>query len=811
MKINLGGMWNLKTYLDDKEYAGSVPGSVYNDLLSANAMEDPFYEDNELSALKMMDGDFEYTRKLDVPREILDCKQVLLRCDGLDTIADIFINDVHIGSADNMHRIWEFDMKDALRLDENMVKVKFSSPTKHIARLYENNPLEGSRDAMKGFSQIRKAHCMYGWDWGPRLPDAGIWRDISIIGIDVARLGGVLISQKHTSEKVSLSFDIETQVVDESKKEGLHYQVIVKDPRGNVITDCMNDDDIDIIDYQLWWPNGYGKQPLYTVIVNLYYNDDVIDSYKHRIGLRTMTMNTGKKGDGENFAHEINGVCIFAMGANYIPEDNIFPRINKESTRKLLEDCVKANFNCVRIWGGGYYPDTYFYDICDELGLIVWQDFMFSCATYQLSDSFKENIIAEIKDNVKRLRNHASLGLWCGNNEMETFTMSEEWSSDPKIKGDYIKIFEYIIPETLKKYDPNTFYWPASPSSGGSFDQPSAPNRGDVHYWDVWHANKPFSDYRNHLFGYVSEFGFQSFPCLKTVNSFAQPKDHNIFSYIMEKHQRNGAANGKIMGYMAQTFLYPTDFEITLYASQLLQAEAIKYGVEHWRRNRGSCMGAIYWQLNDCWPVASWASVDYFGRWKALHYYAKRFFAPIMISCEEEGTLTQLPNINAECTELVKSARISVANETMEEFEGLVKWQLRKNDSSIIQSGEQSVKVDKLSSLWLDKMEFEDADIFTDYLSYQLYQDNKIIGTGSVIFNVPKHFKFINPELEHEINGDIITITSKAYAKSIEIYSNTSDFVLSDNFFDMDAGTIEVKIVEGHCEDVQIRSIFDIK
>lgn len=299
-----------------------------------------------------------------------------------------------------------------------------------------------------------------------------------------------------------------------------------------------------------------------------------------------------------------------------------------ERTYSLLKQAKDANFNCIRVWGGGNYPYDSFWDACDELGLVVWEDFMFACAVYDLTEEFEETITAEFIDNIKRIRHHASLGLWCGNNEMEMFVAQGNWVSRPKEKSDYVKMYEYIIPKVLKEYDPNTFYWPASPSSGGAFDDPNDENRGDVHYWDVWHGNKPITEYRKFYFRYVSEFGFQSFPSLKTVETFTEPEDRNIFSYVMEKHQRNKTANGKIMNYMEQTFLYPNDFDTTLYASQLLQAEAIRYGVEHFRRNRGRCMGTVIWQLNDCWPVASWSSIDYCGRMEGAALLCEAFLRP---------------------------------------------------------------------------------------------------------------------------------------------------------------------------------------
>jgi beta-mannosidase len=524
-----------------------------------------------------------------------------------------------------------------------------------------------------------------------------------------------------------------------------------------------------------------------------------------------MTVNTQKDEWGNAFAQEVNGIQMFAMGADYIPEDNVFSRITEERTRTLLEQCIAAHFNSIRVWGGGYYLDDFFYDICDELGLVIWHDFMFACAVYDLSLEFDTNIRAEITDNVKRIRHHASLGLWCGNNEMETFVKQGTWVTRPKDTADYIKMYEYVFPQILAEHDPATFYWPSSPSSGGSFDNPNDPNRGDVHYWDVWHGNKPFTDYRNYFFRYLSEFGFQSFPSLKTIERFTLPEDRNVFSYIMEKHQRNNAANGKIMNYMSQTFLYPTNFDVLLYASQLLQAEAIKYGVEHFRRNRGRCMGAVYWQLNDIWPVASWASIDYFGRWKALHYFAKRFFQPLMISCEEEGLLTQDSNVNAEPYELKKSFRLCIANETMEQKQLTVQWEIRDTSARILREEIKTLSVEPLSSISLEKIEVPELVINDEYISYHLLEGTSIVSEGTVILSVPKFFHWQNPHLAYAIDGDSIIVKASAYAKSVEIQNADQDMILSDNYFDMNGGEKRVQVISGNPEGIVLRSVFDIR
>lgn len=804
---SLNGTWKLDIPGSPfPQVSATVPGSVYHDLLTAGQIPDPFYRDNEDEALKIMDYDFLYSRDFDVSPELLACDRVLLRCEGLDTLATITVNGQQVGTAKNMHRTFEFDVQSVLEPGQNHITVKFDSPTRFIKQAYAQSVANGTSDAMVGFPLLRKAHCMFGWDWGPRLPDAGIWRNISLIGITTARIRDVLVRQAHSNGCVTLTVDTHITKVTGSAP----VAVKITAPDGAVFTAQGEHAVLHIDDPKLWWPNGLGEQPLYTVEVTL---GDGLDSWKRRIGLRTMTVTRNKDAWGESFCHCVNGVNVFAMGADYIPEDNLFPRINPARTRRLLEDAKAANMNCVRVWGGGYYPDDFFYDICDELGLLVWQDFMFACAVYNLTEEFEENIRAEFVDNVRRLRHHASLALWCGNNEMEQFVSVGEWVSCDRQKADYIKMYEYIIPKVLKEEDPQTFYWPASPSSGGSFDAPQDPNRGDVHYWDVWHGLKPFTDYRNYLFRYVSEFGFQSFPAMRTIEAFTLPEDRNVFSYIMEKHQRNASANGRIVSYLSQMYLYPASLDKLVYASQLLQAQAMQYGVEHWRRNRNQerCMGAVVWQLNDCWPVASWSSIDYFGRWKALHYYEKRFFAPVLISCHEEGILSQNTNVNAEPFPLKKSAHLNVSNETLRPFAGSAHWALCRPNGSAIRSGSFPVQVAPMSALWLDEQDFSEESTYDTYYAYRLEDSaGNTVGEGTVLFCAPKHFRFLDPHLKAHIEGDEIVVTADAYARSVELQTDT-DALFSDNYFDMNAGTKRIKILRGQPATVAVRSVYDIR
>ncbi len=869
--------WQMRECGAGEYMSAAVPGSVYLDLLNNGRIEDPFYRGNELKTLPLIDRDYEYRTVFDTAEELLDCDEVLLRFDGIDTLATIMLNGRVVGEAKNMHRVWEFPVKELLKPAGNELHIVFHSPTKFIAESFEENPIPGDANGMKGMPRLRKAHCMFGWDWAPRLPDAGLYRPVSLVGIKKARIDSVYIEQKHEDGRVRLTLTLEAETACEAAEScaarvasggemplgqaradgakvplaAFTYRVTVTDPSGRETVYTDSPSEIVIEDPQIWWPNGLGAQPLYTVRVELLDSERertceetgcaeagaascavagestgypeaggqagsavrVLDTWQRRIGLRTMSMHRVKDQYGETFAHEVNGVPFFGVGADYIPMDSLVARVDAEKTRRFVAMAKDANFNVLRVWGGGYYPDDFFYDACDEFGLVVWQDFMFACCVYDLTEEFEANITAEFIDNVKRIRHHASLGLWCGNNEMELFLADEKkvWCDNPIRYSDYVKMYEYLIPKALKKYDPQTYYWPASPSCGGGFDNPNDENRGDVHYWKVWHGGLPFSAYRRLFPRYMSEFGFESLPALKTVETFTEPEDRNIFSYVMEKHQRCAFGNGTVMRYMEQTYLYPTSLDMIIYGSQLMQAEAMRYGVEHFRRNRGRCMGAVIWQFNDCWPVASWAMVDYFGRWKAVMYCAKRFFAPLLLSCEEEGMHTQTPNLNTQPFDYEKSIRLCANNETLTGRNVTVRWQLRDASARILREESCGLALAPMSSTWLDKVELPDADVFENYVSYEMEENGVTVSRGTVLLCFPKYFHFRRPVFDVKTEGDELVISADCFAKGVWIRNGNDDMRLEDNYFDLNGETRRIKITEGKPEDITVSSVYDIR
>ena len=819
--LNLNGQWLLRQAGTERFIEAVVPGSVLADLQRAGLMDDPYYRDREEHAANLYcQDDYEYTREFFLDDDWLAFSQVLLFCEGLDTLSEVRINGHLIAATDNMHRRYEFTVSKYLHNGRNEISVLFHSPLPVMEQKQQDDPLWGAGDAIPGYSHIRKGHYMFGWDWGPQIPDVGIWKAIYLQGVENARLTDFLILQNHEQDNVSLILETTVEADDAFFSQKPIMVATVTGPDGYyqqqdfAVSESRATFTINMQHPQLWWPAGYGAQPLYVVSVELSLKGLVIDEEKKRIGLRTLVLRREPDEWGESFAFVINGVPIYIRGANYIPEDNITGHLREQRTRALLQDAIAANMNCLRVWGGGKYPEDYFFDACDELGLIIWQDFMFACSQYRLTKEFAKTVYHEAVDTVKRIRHHACLGLWCGNNEMEVAWVEWGIPQSDDLRADYLRLYETILPGVVSTYDPQRSYWPSSPSSGGHFDNPNDENRGDVHYWDVWHGLKPFTEYRKFIFRFCSEFGFQSFPGDKTVASFTLPEDRNIFSYVMERHQKNGTANQKILYYLSENYKYPQSFSTVLYASQILQAEAIRYGVEHWRRHRGRNMGVIYWQLNDCWPVASWSSIDSKGRWKALHYAAKKFYQPILLSVEESGTI----------------ATFCLTNDTREAVTATVVWQLRDTVSSVLAEGRYVQTVDALQAVFLPELDFSNnlqdpLQKRRAYLAYSLYVKGQMVSAGTTLFVPAKHFAFADPKMAVFITENerefVLQVQSQAYARYVELDLVKDDCIFNDNYFDISAGqpvTITVQkstlstslTVHEVQEQLRVRSVFDL-
>lgn len=806
----LNGTWQLSAGHRSLESVDmQIPGTVLSGLLAAGKIKDPFYRTNEDATRALFWKDYVFTRTFDVDEELLAQQHIVLVCEGLDTLAEISINGTFLAKTDNMHRTWKFQAKKLLHPGKNEIQIVFRS----VLRFIEDYPYEAHKKinyipcgSMKGNQLLRKAHSMFGWDWGPQTIDAGIFRDIYLQGYSHARIEDIRIHQQHAKNvsvqtSITLSESIPGQkLCVELSEDGADKPLQTKLCKTNA--DGVAAVDFVIENPKLWWPNDYGDQPLYIVRTTLLDEDGTsLESITRRIGLRTLTISQEKDEWGNEFAFCVNGVKIFTRGGNYIPDDCLYTRITEKKLDYILESCRRAHFNCVRVWGGGYYPSDAFYDLCDEKGLIVWQDLMYACNVYDVTDAFAENCRQETYDNVRRLRHHASLGLWCGNNEIESAW--DHWGDfqkeTPYLRADYIRLFEEVLPKAVQEADGETFYWHSSPSSGGCFDNPDDANRGDTHYWDVWHGQKPFTDYRKYFFRFCSEFGFQSFPCAKTVNSFTLEDDRNIFSRVMESHQKNDAANGKMLYYLSENLRYPKDLTHLLYASQVLQGMAIKYGVDHWRRNRGRCMGTLYWQINDNWPAPSWSSIDYFGRWKALHYMAQKFYAPhaVSMTLEDHRCHIYFSNESFETTEYSLTLSIrDLSGNVLETYE-------TKGNSPAFSAIETAV-VDICS--WEDQKD----DVFLEAVIHT--KDQKVLKDVETL--VPyKYLNLKNPvistEAEETNDAFILHISSDCFAPFVALDFDDADVIFSDNFFHLTDKTVQdiiVKkedILQGHFENAE--------
>jgi beta-mannosidase len=796
--LDLGGEWTLKQAGKQESMKVTVPGAIHTDLLAAGKIPDPYYQDNEDRVQWIGEVDWVYTRTFDLPKEFLCHEQVLLRCEGLDTLAVIKINSREIASTDNMFRTYEFDVRNMLKPGVNTIEVRLNSTIPYIQQHQEKHPIPIRRPphGVDGANWVRKEQCNYGWDWGPGLLTCGIWRPIKLVAGNVAQFKDVYVAQKHLKDG-SVTLDITAELTTKQKSTAANVAVVVTLGKKTVVKGeaaikaGKAQLPLNIPRPELWWPNDMGKQPLYTVIVILLDKDGcLLDTKAKRIGLRTLRLQRKKDQWGESFLFVVNGVPFFAKGACWIPADTFAAHLTYADYADLIKSSADAHMNMLRIWGGGIYEDDAFYDLCDEMGICVWQDFMFACATYPtFDDGYMANITAEFDDNIRRLRHHPSIALWCGNNEMEQGWVGDTWNERQMSWTDYSKLFDKLLPEMVKKLNPETDYWPCSAHSPiGDRKDHSNPNWGDAHLWDVWHGKKPFEWYRTAMHRFCSEFGFQSFPEPKTVYGYTAPQDRNITSYVMEHHQRSGIGNTTIMTYMLDWFRLPDNFESVLFLSQILQGMAMKYGVEHWRRNMPRTMGTLYWQLNDCWPVASWASIDYHHRWKALHYMAKQFYAPVLVSGvenNEKGTV-----------------EVYINNDLMQPFKGELAWTVTDVRGKTISRGKKPVEIERGSRradvLNLAK-EIKACGIRDLMIWLEVSVNGKSVSTNFVTFARPKHLELCPPDIKVEVsqtNGQsAVTLTATAPAIWTWLELNGIDARFSDNYFHLRPGKpVTIKI-----------------
>ncbi len=780
-RLSINGAWRVSQVGGGLKAPAHVPGCIHTDLIAAGKIPDPYFRDNELKLQWIGEATWLYSRSFSIPAALLKHDVVLLRCEGLDTFATIRINGQELGRTDNMFRTWEFDVREHLKPGRNRIEVEFDSTTPYIKRREAEHHLPGwnAPHEIAGRAWVRKEPCNYGWDWGPVLITCGIWRNIEFVAYDVARLTGALILQNHTEAgQVTLTVRPEIQSA-AGEKLSTRARVVHEDL---VVAEAAGDGDLQLTirDPHLWWPNNLGAQPLYEVIVELLdASQAVIDTSRRRIGLRTLYLDRHPDQWGESFQFVVNGVPFFAKGGNWIPADTFATAVTEEQYRKLLTSVKDANMNMLRVWGGGIYEQDIFYDLCDQYGICLWQDFMFACSTYPGFDQpFLDNVRAEARDNVRRLRHHPSIALWCGNNELEQGLVGPEWTSRTMSWEDYGRLFDQLLPEVTGALDPQRSYWPSSPHTPiGNRAYFNDPNSGDAHLWDVWHGRKPFEWYRTCTHRFNSEFGFQSFPELKTVNGYTEPEERNVTTYVMELHQRSGIGNAVIMHYMLDWFRLPRSFDMTLYLSQILQGMAMKYAVEHWRRAMPRGMGTLYWQINDCWPVASWSSIDYHGRWKALHYMARRFYAPILVSGLEDSETGRLA--------------IHLTNDTLQPTSGEVSWRLTTVQGKALAHARVPVTVNAQTSAEVavaELGEFIDRHTARELLVWMEYRSRgRLLSSNFATFARPKHLRLIDPAIDSQMeslgnNQYAVTLTAASPALWAWVELEGLDATFSDNY-----------------------------
>lgn len=792
MKIqSLAGSWLFRQAGTEEWLPATVPGGVHTDLRALNRIPDPFAGDNEKRVQWVAEADWEYRNKYKVEAELLQQPHIWLVCDGLDTLATVSLNGHTLGHVANMFRQYRWDVKSWLTEGENDLHITFDSPVGYTAARQAIRSLPGVPQAIPGGPYLRKAPCHFGWDWGPQLPPIGIWKDIRLEGYGDARISDVHLRQVHSNGQVTVEARVTvecwvevalttTMRITTPDGEILEGKALVNDS-GEVIVNCP------ISKPALWWPNGYGDQPLYTVEVSISSESDpqaqLLDQRSYQLGLRTLELSQQEDQWGRSFRFMVNGIPILARGANWIPADSFPTRITGETLEILIRSAAATHQNMLRVWGGGFYEDERFYDLCDRYGILVWQEFIFSCSIYPLEDpDFLENVRLEVIDNVRRLRHRACLALWCGNNEMEWGWVDWNWnrSEYQDMKDAYDRFFHHTLPAWCLAEDPDHLYWPSSPTSNTPFVDPNGQRQGDSHYWDVWHGRKPFTSYRSQFPRFMSEFGFQSLPPLSTIRSFADETDWNMTSYIMEHHQKNASGNSLMVGQMLDTFRLPVDFDSLVYLSMVLQAEGIRYGVEHWRRHSDRVAGILYWQLNDCWPVASWSSLDYFGRWKALHYAARRFFAPLMLSIEDKPP----------------EQAIFISNDLLELCEGLIIWSLETFDGVTLTEGHVPVIIKPQAVIQACNHDFSgyisDENNRQLVFTAELWQGDQLTTRQTAAFAPIKHLSLADPHVSAKMrlveDQLIIDLTARSLALLVELSLTGADVVFSDNYFNLPAG-----------------------
>jgi beta-mannosidase len=808
--LNTG--WKFKEARTGNWYPAVVPGVIHTDLMANNLINDPFFRLNERGMQWIDKEDWVYETTFSLSADMMKQDNIDLMFKGLDTYADVFINDKLVLKANNMFRQWRVAAKSFIKEGDNTLRVYFHSPVKIDVPKWDALPYhyEAGNDQSENGGLFdkkisvfaRKAGYHYGWDWGPRLVTSGIWRPVYVEAWSNCRINDLFIHQKEvTAKKAAITGEIEVMATKAGKavvtiEDSSTGKTYGKQSVNLVVGNNKVNIDFTINKPKLWWTNGLGEQHLYSFRTTLNQNGKVLDTSSRQVGIRSLKIIHQSDKDGHTFYVELNGVPVFMKGADYIPMDNFLPRVTKEKYEGMIHNAVVSHMNMLRVWGGGTYEDDYFYELCDKNGILIWQDFMFACSVYPAEGEMLENIRLEAIDNVCRLRNHPCIALWCGNNECNDAWYGWGWknkyeSQNPeyakKIYKQYTDTYDVVLPEVVKDYSPETFYWPSSPYAFA--DQGSNGKDGDCHYWSVWHGRKPISEYNVVRSRFFSEYGFQSFPDFESVQRYAPDSvDWSIFSDVMMSHQRGGdQANKLIDTYLLSEYQKPKDFRSFLYMNQVLQGDAIKTAIEAHRRDMPYCMGTLFWQIDDCWPVASWSSIDYYGRWKAQQYYCEKAYQDLLVS------------------PIIKDSKLQfyIVSDRLKSYNTELDIQFMNMDGKIVSEFTKSVVVKPNSSI--------------NYFDVDIDEACKGIPRGEIVviarlksgdaYNYTNHYFLVKQkEMNYPktkisysyvpINGGYrLSLKSDKFARATYISTGDPDAKFSDNFMDIIPGeTVNVNV-----------------
>ena len=800
---NLHEGWKFRQARLTNWYPATVPGVVHTDLLQNKIIEDPFFRLNERGLQWIDKEDWVYETCFTLAADMMRKENMELVFEGLDTYADVYLNDECILKADNMFRCWSIPVRQYIREENNILKVYFHSPVKIDVPKWDALPYQypASNDQSENgglFNKkisifARKAGYHYGWDWGPRLVTSGIWRPVYIRAWSDLRINDVFIEQKEVGAgRAVIAGHVE---LDADKDMNGVLVTITDEVTGRVLGEWQADlkrgtnrVTVDFVLHKpkLWWSNGLGEPFLYRFRTDIIAGGELLDSKTERVGIRSLKVVHQPDKDGHTFYIELNGRPVFAKGANYIPSDNFLPRVTPENYKRTILDAAGVNMNMLRVWGGGIYENDVFYDLCDEYGIMIWQDFMFACSMYPAEGALLDNIHQEAVDNVKRLRNHACIALWCGNNECQDAWLGWGWKCEierqnkeyaDKIWAQYRQQYHVTLPGVVKEYAPGTFYWPSSPFAFEG--EMSGTTDGDRHYWSVWHGKAPISDYDSEKSRFFSEYGFQSFPEFESVKRYAPyPEDWDIRSEVMMSHQRGGDhANGLIETYLLNEYKKPRDFRAFLYMNHVLQGDAIKTAIESHRRQMPYNMGTLFWQHNDCWPVASWASRDYYGRWKAQHYYVRKAYDDILISSVVEGD------------DLI----VYAVSDRLENTSGRLQLQVCQFDGTVVHHWDKSVGISGNDSRVCFSAPFakllEGADRGTVYVRVDYTDKSGRVYHNNYCLSKQKDMDYPKVDLQTEVHsiegGYEVMVSSDKFARAVCLSVADNESVYSDNYFDV--------------------------